>query len=108
MLHVVSQGVYLSYGPIRAIISATATISKNQEERRNLKYYFSAVGGYVEFGSYFNTTRVDVVYEAGYENVPEQIKLGIMQHVSDIYRNRSGVSSNLSGIKEVYSPFCEL
>jgi uncharacterized phiE125 gp8 family phage protein len=104
----IPRRLYLSYGPIRAIISATATISKDQEERRNLKYYFSAVGGYVEFSSYFNITRVDVVYEAGYENVPEQIKLGIMQHVSDIYRNRSGMSSNLSEIKEVYSPFREL
>ncbi|OCA05896.1 head-tail connector protein [Wolbachia endosymbiont of Trichogramma pretiosum] len=52
--------------------------------------------------------RADVVYEAGYDSVPEQIKLGIMQHVSALYKNReSEVSSHLSEVKKVYSPFRE-
>ncbi|RLT60487.1 head-tail connector protein, partial [Wolbachia endosymbiont of Drosophila ananassae] len=64
--------------------------------------YFFKVSGQV----LFNT--VDVVYEAGYDNVPEQIKLGIMRHVSALYKNReSEVSSHLSEVKKVYSPFRE-
>ncbi|MGL9718081.1 MAG: head-tail connector protein [Wolbachia sp.] len=103
----IPRRIYLSYGPVRVIISATATISKNQE-KTTPKYYFSDVGGYVEFFSYLNAIRVDIVYEAGYDNVPEQIKLGIMQHVSALYKNReSEVSSHLSEVKEVYSPFRE-
>ncbi|WCR59550.1 MAG: hypothetical protein PG978_000986 [Wolbachia endosymbiont of Ctenocephalides felis wCfeF] len=99
--------IYLSYGPVRIIMSVTATISKNQEEKI-LKYYFSNVGGYIEFLSHLNAIRVDVVYEAGYDNVPEQIKLGIMQHVSALYKNReSEVKSYLSEVKGVYSPFRE-
>ncbi|WP_265033025.1 head-tail connector protein [Wolbachia endosymbiont (group A) of Sicus ferrugineus] len=55
-----------------------------------------------------NAIRVDVVYEASYDNVPEQIKLGIMRHVSAIYKDReSWVSSHLSEVKKVYSPFRE-
>ncbi|APR98894.1 head-tail connector protein [Wolbachia endosymbiont of Folsomia candida] len=95
----VPRRLYLSYGPVREIISATT------KEKRSLNYYFSDIGSYIEFHNCLNTKRVDVIYEAGYENIPEQIKLGIMQHVSDVYRNRSEVNSNLSGIKEVYSPF---
>ncbi|MEC4735396.1 MAG: phage gp6-like head-tail connector protein, partial [Wolbachia endosymbiont of Halictus tumulorum] len=87
--------------------TATAMMSKNQE-KSTLKYYFSDVGGYVEFFNCLNAIRVDVVYEAGYDNVPEQIKLGIMRHVSALYKNReSEVSSHLSEVKKVYSPFRE-
>ncbi|WCR58197.1 head-tail connector protein [Wolbachia endosymbiont of Ctenocephalides felis wCfeJ] len=100
--------IYLSYGPVRVIISATATMSKNQE-KRTLKYYFSDIGGYIEFFNHLNAIRVEIVYEAGYDKVPEQIKLGIMQHVSALYKNReSEVNSYLSEVKGVYSPFCEL
>ncbi|BET28642.1 hypothetical protein wCauATS_08440 [Wolbachia pipientis] len=103
----VSRRIYLSYGPVSKIVLATAMMSKNQE-KRTLKYYFSDVGGYVEFFNCLNAIRVDVVYEAGYDNVPEQIKLGIMRHVSALYKNReSEVSSHLSEVKKVYSPFRE-
>ncbi|MDG7055761.1 MAG: head-tail connector protein [Wolbachia endosymbiont of Menacanthus eurysternus] len=99
--------IYLNYGPVRIIMSVTATMSKNQE-KRTPRYYFSDVGGYIEFFSHLNAIRVDVVYEAGYDNVPEQIKLGIMQHVSALYKNReSEVKSYLSEVKGVYSPFRE-
>ncbi|QOD38218.1 head-tail connector protein [Candidatus Wolbachia massiliensis] len=98
--------LHLSYGPVRVIISVTA-ISKDQE-KKTLKYHFSDVGDCVEFSNYLNAIRIDVVYEAGYDNVPEQIKLGIMQHVSVLYKDReSEVSSHLSEVKKVYSPFRE-
>ncbi|WP_395462658.1 head-tail connector protein [Wolbachia endosymbiont of Cantharis cryptica] len=106
----VPRRIYLSYGPVRVIISAIATISKNQE-KRTLKCYFSDVGSYVELFNYLNAIRVDVVYEAGYDNVPEQIKLGIMQHVSALYKNRESevISYLFKVVKEVYySPFREL
>ncbi|MGL9731381.1 MAG: head-tail connector protein [Wolbachia sp.] len=99
--------IYLSYGSVKMIMSVTVTMSKNQE-KRTPRYYFSDVGGYIEFFSHLNAIRVDVVYEAGCDNVPEQIKLGIMQYVSALYKNReSEVKSYLSEVKGVYSPFCE-
>ncbi|WP_447933139.1 head-tail connector protein [Wolbachia endosymbiont of Dactylopius coccus] len=74
-----------------------------------IRYYFSNVGSYIELFNYLNVTRADIVYEAGYDSVPEQIKLGIMQHVSALYKNReSEVSSHLSEVKKVYSPFREV
>ncbi len=98
----VPRRIYLSYGPVSKIVLATA---KNQK----LRYYFSNVGSYIELFNYLNVTRADIVYEAGYDSVPEQIKLGIMQHVSALYKNReSEVSSHLSEVKKVYSPFREV
>lgn len=71
-----------------------------------LKYYFSNIGNYIEFYSYLNAQRIDVIYEAGYDSVSEQIKWGIIQHVSVLYKNReSEIGSHLSEIKKVYSPF---
>lgn len=97
----IPRRIYLSYGPVSKIILATA---KNQE----LRYYFSNVGNYIELFHYLNGIRVDIVYEAGYDSVPEQIKLGIMQHVSALYKDRElEVSSHLSEVKKVYSPFRE-
>jgi hypothetical protein len=97
----IPRRIYLRYGPVNKIILAT---DKNQK----LSYYFSNVGSYIEFLNYLNITRANVVYEAGYDSVPEQMKLGIMQHVSSLYKNREpGVSSHLSEVKKVYSPFRE-
>lgn len=97
--------IYLSYGPIKEIISATAITSTNKE-KQEIKYYFSNIGSYVEFQSSPNTKMVDVTYEAGYDIVPEQIKLGIIKHVSALYKNReSDIGSYLSEIKKVYLPF---
>ncbi|MDM8334798.1 hypothetical protein [Wolbachia pipientis] len=48
------------------------------------------------------------MYEAGYDKCLRVDKLGIMQHVSALYKYReSEVSSYLSGVKEMYSPFRE-
>lgn len=97
----VPRRIYLSYGPVNKRILAT-------DKNRKLSYYFSDIGSYIEFFNYLNIIRADVVYEAGYDSVPEQIKLGIMQHVSALYKNReSEVSSHLSEVKKVYSPFRE-
>ncbi|MDR2046092.1 MAG: head-tail connector protein [Rickettsiales bacterium] len=97
----VPHRIYLSYGPVNKIILATA---KNQK----LRYYFSNVGSYIELFNYLNVTRADIVYEAGYDSVPEQIKLGIMQHASALYKNReSEINRHLSEIKKVYFPFRE-
>ncbi len=97
----IPRRIYLSYGPVNKIILAT-------DKNRKLSYYFSDIGSYIEFFNYFSIIRADVVYEAGYDSVPEQIKLGIIQHVSALYKNReSEVSSHLSEVKKVYSPFRE-
>ncbi|MDN5248250.1 MAG: head-tail connector protein [Wolbachia endosymbiont of Tyrophagus putrescentiae] len=93
----IPRRIYLSYGPVQKIISVT---SRNQK----LEYYFSSVGSYIEST---NTQELNITYEAGYDNVPGQIKQGLIQHVAILYKNReSDISSHLSEIKKVYSPFC--
>lgn len=104
----IPRRIYLNYGPIREIISVATTVFHNKEERK-LEYYFSNVGNYIEFYNCLNVQKVDVIYEAGYDNVPNQIKLEIIQHVTALYKNRElEVGSHLSEIKKVYSPFRDL
>ena len=99
--------IYLKYSPIVKIELVSAITS--QGESRSLDHRFSDIGSYIELNNHLNAVRVDVIYEAGYDNIPEQIKLGIMQHVAAIYRDReSDIGTHLSEIKKVYSPFREL
>ncbi|WCR53895.1 MAG: hypothetical protein PG981_000917 [Wolbachia endosymbiont of Ctenocephalides orientis wCori] len=99
--------IYLSYGPMTKIERASATMSNG--ESINLDYYFSNIGSYIELKNYFNAIKVDIQYEAGYQSVPEQIKLGLIQHVSALYKDRkTDIGSHLTEVKKVYSPFREL
>lgn len=103
----IPRRIYLKYGPVTSIRLISATMSNS--ESRNPGYYFSDIGNYIELKDYFNAVRVDIQYEAGYQNVPEQIKLGLIQHVSALYKDREiDIGSHLTEVKKFYSPFREL
>ncbi len=79
------------------------------QERIDLEYSCNTTGGYIDLYNYFTAQRVDIAYDAGYDNVPEQIRSGIIQHVDILYKNHTQeISSHLSEIKKIYSCFRDL
>lgn len=109
----IPRKIQLIFGPLIGVESVK-TIFRNGSETVVNKdlYYVDIVGSYIEFYSYFNVLRIDIVYEAGHLDanlIPAQIKHGIAHHVAIAYKNREAENSNsLAIVREIYSPFREV
>lgn len=109
----IPRKIQLIFGPLIGVESVKTVFRNNDETVVNQDlYYVDMIGSYIEFYSYFNVRRLDVIYEAGHLDanlIPAQIKHGIAYHVAIAYKNREAEnSSSLAIVREIYSPFREV
>ncbi len=109
----IPRKIQLIFCPLIQVESVKTVLRNGSEITINKElYYIDMVGSYIEFYSYFNVQRLDIIYEAGYLDanlIPAQIKHGIAHHVAIAYKNREAENNNsLAIVREIYSPFREV
>lgn len=90
----VNKIVKLNNPPIINITSVKTVDTEGKEIEINQDLYnLDIISGILIFKCQLNNFyRIDIVYSAGYENVPEDLKQGILFHVAKMYEDKCGYS----------------
>ena len=99
---VIPKTLYLIFGPIIKINNVSFEYSKLTTKIYD--YHLNLFTNTLEFRNTLGTGDLLIKYIAGYEDtnlIPEQIKEGILLHISSSYHQRSSISM----IQKIYQPF---
>uniref|UniRef100_A0A1A9VK03 Uncharacterized protein n=1 Tax=Glossina austeni TaxID=7395 RepID=A0A1A9VK03_GLOAU len=85
---------YAEWHMEKSLVKQTWQVSYEDYVPRRIYLSYGPVRSYIELFNYLNVTRADIVYEAGYDSVPEQIKLdsmfAIIRHINLVLKSIKG------------------
>lgn len=91
-LYKIDKEIKLIYPPIINITSINI-VDKNNNSIEFKNYIFDKISNKIIFNNIpSNFYRVDIIYEAGYTEVPDDLKQALLFHISKMYEDKNGYS----------------
>ena len=91
-LYKIDKEIKLMYLPITNV-TLINIIDKNNKSIEFKNYMFDKISNKIIFNNIpSNFYRIDIIYEAGYVEVPDDLKQALLFHISKMYEDKNGYS----------------
>lgn len=100
----ISGAVKLLRPPVISINSVKTSAKDGAETTVNSDFYYLNTNDELVFEQYISGHKIIIEYNAGYDEIPEPIKQGMLNHIAALYDDRANTEIPLSSVS-LYQPY---